>query len=153
MIVGVFLLVAWLILLLKYPAKALPVSLAAIASLGIVAAWVVWQQKHLDHQLARLEVSLRFDPKQCSSVRPIATTIRNTQDTTLVSLSWRIAAYFPGDRNDLAANDYSRPSYTASQGISPGQTWSTCLPVPSLRHGYRAETLSYRAIALEGTFD
>lgn len=38
MLIGILLILTWLILLLRYPAKALPVSLAAAAGLGIVAA-------------------------------------------------------------------------------------------------------------------
>ncbi|GGJ82693.1 multidrug transporter [Pseudomonas matsuisoli] len=153
MIVGVFLLIAWLVLLLKYPAKALPVSLAALCALGIVAAVVAWQQTRLDHQLAGLDISLNVDTRQCPATTPLFVTVRNTQDAPLITLSWRTAAYFPGDRNDLAANDYSRPQYSAPHAIPPGEAWTTCLPVPPLRDGYRAETLQYRAEALEGSFD
>jgi hypothetical protein len=153
MIVGVLLLIAWLVLLLKYPAKALPVSLAALCALGIVAAVVAWQQTRLDHQLAGLDIRLAVDVNQCPASAPLSVTVRNTQEAPLTALSWRTAAYFPGDRNDLAANDYSRPHYSASQAIPPGEAWTTCLPVPRLRDGYRAETLQYRAEALEGNFD
>ena len=37
MFIGVLLVITWLILLLRYPAKALPVSLAAAFGLGLVA--------------------------------------------------------------------------------------------------------------------
>ena len=38
MFIGVLLIITWLVLLLRYPAKALPVSLAAVLGLAIVAA-------------------------------------------------------------------------------------------------------------------
>ncbi|EPM73635.1 hypothetical protein A249_36142, partial [Pseudomonas syringae pv. actinidiae ICMP 18804] len=41
MFIGILLILTWLILLLRYPAKALQVSLAAAAGLGIVAAIVI----------------------------------------------------------------------------------------------------------------
>ncbi|KEZ63924.1 multidrug transporter, partial [Pseudomonas amygdali pv. tabaci str. ATCC 11528] len=43
MFIGILLILTWLILLLRYPAKALPVSLAAAVGLGVVAAVVIWQ--------------------------------------------------------------------------------------------------------------
>ena len=42
MFIGILLVITWLILLLRYPAKALPVSVAAAIGLGLVAMWVVW---------------------------------------------------------------------------------------------------------------
>ncbi|MGV8520666.1 multidrug transporter, partial [Pseudomonas aeruginosa] len=38
MLIGALLVLTWVILLVRYPAKALPVSLAALAGLGLVAA-------------------------------------------------------------------------------------------------------------------
>ena len=40
MLIGVLLIITWLVLLLRYPAKALPVSLAAVFGLAVVAASV-----------------------------------------------------------------------------------------------------------------
>ena len=37
MIIGAVLILTWLVLLLRYPAKALPISLAAVCGLGLVA--------------------------------------------------------------------------------------------------------------------
>lgn len=37
MIIGALLILTWLVLLLRYPAKALPISLAAVGGLGLVA--------------------------------------------------------------------------------------------------------------------
>ncbi len=43
MFIGVLLIITWLVLLLRYPAKALPVSLAAVLGLAIVAPrWRSW---------------------------------------------------------------------------------------------------------------
>ena len=52
MFIGVLLVVTWLILLLRYPAKALPVSLAAAFGLALVACWVVWLDNREAQQLA-----------------------------------------------------------------------------------------------------
>lgn len=153
MIVGVLLVVVWLVLLFRYPAKALPVSMTAVALLGIVAAWVVWQQNRLDHRLASLDIRIVHDLSACPPAKPLSIAINNDSDAVLSSLSWQIAAYFPGESSNLAQRDYTRPRYDAPRGIPPGGQWQECVLPPPLRSGYRAETLEYRAEALNGTFD
>ena len=64
MFFGVLLIITWLILLLRYPAKALPVSLAALAGLGCVAVWVVWLDNREAAQLARLELRISYAPQE-----------------------------------------------------------------------------------------
>ena len=61
MFFGVLLIITWLVLLLRYPAKALPVSLAAAVGLGFVAVWVVWLDNREASQLARLELRITYD--------------------------------------------------------------------------------------------
>lgn len=61
MFIGILLVITWLILLLRYPAKALPVSVAAAVGLGLVATWVIWLDNREVKQLARLS---------CASVMP-----------------------------------------------------------------------------------
>lgn len=65
MLIGVLLVITWLILLLRYPARALPVSLAAFIGLGLVAAWVLWQENRETRQLERLEMRITYSPGQC----------------------------------------------------------------------------------------
>ena len=65
MFIGVLLVITWLILLLRYPAKALPVSLAAAFGLALVACWVVWLDNREAQQLARLELRLSYAPEHC----------------------------------------------------------------------------------------
>ncbi|WP_462381618.1 multidrug transporter [Pseudomonas sp. Marseille-QA0892] len=153
MIVGVLLVVIWLVLLFRYPAKALPVSMTAVALLGIVAAWVVWQQNRLDHRLASLDIRLAYDLNACPPAKPLSIAIRNRSDAVLSSLNWQIAAYFPGETSNLAQRDYDRPRYDAPGGIQPDGLWQECVPTPPIRSGYRAETLEYRAESLNGSFD
>ena len=62
--IGVLLIITWLVLLLRYPAKALPVSLAAAVGLGLVAVWVVWLDNREAQQLARLELRTVYAPKE-----------------------------------------------------------------------------------------
>ena len=71
MFIGILLVITWLILLLRYPAKALPVSVAAAIGLGFVAMWVVWLDNREIKQLARLELRIAYAPEQCPADRPL----------------------------------------------------------------------------------
>ena len=98
MFIGVLLVVTWLVLLLRYPAKAVPVSLAAAVGLGLVATWVVWLDNREARQLARLELRISYAPQQCPADRPLLLALNNGNDVPLTELRWRIAAYAPGTR-------------------------------------------------------
>jgi hypothetical protein len=152
MLIGVLLVITWLILLLRYPAKALPVSLAAFVGLGLVAAWVLWEENRETRQLAHLDLSITFAPEQCPADRPLLLKIRNGNDVPLTELRWQIAAYAPGDTINLADNLYSSPRYRGPGELQPGADWQDCLPIPPLRPGYRPQTLEFRAERLQGSF-
>lgn len=77
MFIGVLLIITWLILLLRYPAKALPVSLAAACGLALVAGWVVWLDNREAQQLARLELRLAYAPEHCPADRPLQVKLNN----------------------------------------------------------------------------
>src|SRR5450830_972282 len=120
MFFGVLLIITWLVLLLRYPAKALPVSLAAAVGLGLVAVWVVWLDNREASQLARLELRITFAPQDCPADRPLKLTLNNGNNVPLTELRWRVAAYAPGDTVNLADNVYAAPLWLppANPGIS-----------------------------------
>ncbi|ROM66927.1 multidrug transporter [Pseudomonas brassicacearum] len=152
MLIGVLLIITWLILLLRYPAKALPVSLAAFVGLGLVAAWVLWQENRDTRQLARLELRITYAPEHCPADRPLSLTLNNGNDVPLTELHWRIAAYAPGDTINLADTPYTAPRYRGPGELQAGASWQDCLPLPALRPGYRPQTLEFRAERLQGSF-
>ncbi|MBA1376521.1 multidrug transporter [Pseudomonas brassicacearum] len=152
MLIGVLLVITWLILLLRYPAKALPISLAAFVGLGLVAAWVLFEESRETRQLARLDMHIAHAPDQCPADRPLLLKIHNGNDVPLMELRWRIAAYAPGDTLNLADNLYSSPRYRGPGDLQPGADWQDCLPIPPLRPGYRPQTLEFRAERLQGSF-
>ena len=86
MFIGVLLIIAWLVLLLRYPGKALPVSLAAVFGLAIVAASVAWQDNREAEQLARLELRIVYDPAHCPTDRPLQLTLTNNNTVPLTEL-------------------------------------------------------------------
>lgn len=152
MLIGIVLILSWLILLMRYPAKALSVSLAALLGLGLVATWVLWQDSQETRQLDRLELRLSYSPEQCPSDTPLRVELHNGNDVPLLALRWRVAAYRPGDTVNLADNVYAAPRYRGPGELKAGGDWQDCLPVPPLRPGYRPQTVEFRAEHLQGSF-
>ncbi|TBV16193.1 multidrug transporter [Stutzerimonas kirkiae] len=152
MIISVLLILAWLVLLLKYPLKALPVSLGALLGLGLIAAWVLWQEHRETSRLAHLELELLYAPAHCPVARPLSLKLLNQSERPLQDLRWEIAAYAPGSALNLVQSNYDAPRYRGPGDLLPGKHWQTCLPLPPLRPGYRPETLEFRAERLQGHF-
>lgn len=152
MLIGVLLGVAWLILLIRYPARALPITAGALAGLGLVVAWVLWQDHRHEQRLARLELRIDHAPERCPAGGPLWVQLTNHSDRPLQSLRWQIAAYAPGDRLNVVQRSFSEPRYQGPGDLQPGEAWSACMPTPPLRPGYRASTLTFRAEGLEGDF-
>jgi len=152
MLIGAVLILTWLILLLRYPAKALPVSLAAAVGLGLVAAWVIWEDSRDTRRLERLEVRLNYAPEQCPVGKPLLVLINNGNKVPLTELRWRIAAYASGENVNLAEENYSSPRYRGPGELLADSQWQDCLPMPPLRAGYRPQTLEFRAEHLQGSF-
>ena len=152
MLFGAILVLSWLVLLIRYPSKALPISLAALIGLGLVASWVLWQESRETRHLAHLQLRLVYDSQNCPANRPLALTLKNGSSAALLELRWQIAAYRPGDSVNLAERLYESPRYSGPGELLPGATWQDCLPLPTLRSGYRASTLEFRAERLQGSF-
>ena len=152
MFIGILLVLTWLVLLLRYPAKALPISMAALLGLCLVGLWVVWLDNREANQLARLELRLDYAPEHCPADRPLRVQMKNANDTPLTELRWRVAAYAPGDSVNLAENTYAAPRYRGPGDLQAGASWNDCLPLPPLRSGYRPHTLEFRAEHLQGSF-
>lgn len=152
MIFGVALFITWVILLIRYPNKALPVSLAALVCLLLVAASVYWLDRREQQRLSYLELRLAYSPATCPADRPLALTLLNGSQAALLELRWRIGAYAPADSVNLAQNLYEAPRYRGPGELLPGATWQDCLPLPVLRPGYRPDTLEFRAERLQGAF-
>ena len=109
MLIGALLILTWLVLLLRYPAKALPISLAAVFGLGLVALGVVWQDSREASQLARLDLRLSYAPDKCPADCTLQVHMKNGNSVPLTELRWRVAAYAPGDTVNLAENTYNAP--------------------------------------------
>ncbi len=152
MLVGAILLLSWLVLLVRYPAKALPISLAALLGLALVASWVLWQESRENRHLAQLQLRLEYVPQDCPAGQPLRVELKNDSPVALKRLRWDVAAYRPGDSINLARQLYDSPRYQGPGDLQPGARWQACIPLPTLRSGYRASTLEFRAERLEGSF-
>lgn len=142
----------WLALLFRYPGRTLAVALPLLCILLGLAVWVQWQEKSDEKLLAQLQISLEYAPEQCSPDLPLLVLIDNTSGRALASLSWRIAAYRPGERVNLVEERYNNPAYSDDSPLAAGQHWESCLPLPQLRTGYRASTLEFRVENRKGRF-
>jgi hypothetical protein len=153
LLLGALLVLSWLVLLLRYPRQALPISAAAALLLGLVASVVLWQERRDEQQLARLQLSLTYAPEQCPADQPLALSLDNRSSAALLELTWQVAAYRPGESTNLAEPLYATPRYSGPGELAPGAQWHTCLPLPPLRSGYRPSTLQFRAERLQGRFN
>ncbi|MGM3390074.1 multidrug transporter [Stutzerimonas stutzeri] len=152
MLIGVLLLLTWLILLIRYPMRAAPISLGALLGLGLVATWVIWQEQREAHRLEQIEVRMQYDAQGCPAGRPLQVMIENRGTAALMALRWDVAAHSPGSDLDLVQSGYDAPRYSGPGSLAAGESWVSCLPLPSLRPGYRASQLEFRAQRLQGHF-
>ncbi|SDT17629.1 multidrug transporter [Pseudomonas oryzae] len=152
MLIGALLTLSWLALLIRYPARAVPLSLAAVFALGLVALLLLWQEQRQRQRLERLELTLALDAV-CPADRPLRARLHNGSDAALHDLRWQVGAYQRGDSINLADSRYDSPHYRAPHTVLAGRDWTECLPLPPLRPGYRAAGLEFRAVRLEGRFD
>lgn len=151
MLIGTLIVLTWLVLLVRYPTRAVPINLLALFALGLVALGVIWQEQREQGRLDRLELDLQWDAG-CPADRPLRARLRNGSERPLAELTWRIGAYQSGDTIDLADDRYDSPHYRILHRLLPGSEWRDCLPLPPLRPGYRASSLEYRAERLRGHF-
>lgn len=152
MLFGILLIVTWVVLLLRYPGRALPISAAALVGLALVVSLAIWQDSRDERHLQRLELRIRYAPTLCPADRPLRVELKNGSAAPLLELRWKVAAYRPGDTVDLAENLYETPRYRGPGALLGGEDWNDCLPLPTLRPGYRASTLEFRAERIEGRF-
>ncbi|MHB0852205.1 multidrug transporter [Stutzerimonas nitrititolerans] len=152
MLIGALLIATWVILLVRYPLRALPISLGAVLGLGLVAGWVLWQEQRERSLLAQLELRLSHAPEHCSASQPLHVVLRNQSPQPLQNLQWEIAAYAPGTQVNLVEVRHDSPRYEGPGDLQSGAQWEACMPLPSLRPGYRARTLRFSAERLQGRF-
>ncbi|HAR04438.1 MAG TPA: multidrug transporter, partial [Pseudomonas sp.] len=98
MLIGALLILTWLVLLVRYPLRAVPISLGAVLGLALVAGWVLWQEHREEQLLSRLEIRLTHGPQRCPGAQPLHVQLVNHTDRKLQSLQWEVAAYSPGSR-------------------------------------------------------
>jgi hypothetical protein len=152
MLIGALLIATWLILLIRYPRRAVPISLGALLGLGLVAAWVIWQEQREEHFLAQLELQMSYAPSRCPAGQPLLIKLDNHSPKPMQSLRWEVAAYSPGSSLDLVTSSYNAPQYQGPGDLQPGQRWESCAPLPPLRSSYRSSNLEFRAERLQGRF-
>ncbi|WP_375737459.1 multidrug transporter [Pseudomonas boanensis] len=152
MLIGAILVLTWLILLIRYPTKALPLSLAAVCGVALIAGWVLWQEKGEERRFSHLEISLTYSPAECPADRPLAIQVRNGSSATLRDFAWQVQAFRPDDTINLVQPSYDHPRYLGPTELQAGAQWRNCIPLPPIRQGYRPQSLEFRAANLRGKF-
>lgn len=149
---GIFLVIVWVVLLMTYPGRALIVSLCAVLLLGLVVAWVIYQDSRDRGRLTRIELSMSYDLEFCTLEQPLRTILVNRADHPLLHLSWQVTAFRSGDTVNLVEGRSITQEFDYPEGIPPGGTWQICLPLPAIRSGYRPETLEFGYSRQQGHF-
>lgn len=152
MLFGIALLLTWLVLLIRYPGKALPVSLAALSGLLLVGAWVLWQEHREAQLLRQVHLDLQYAPQACPPDQPLRITVRNASTTPLIALHWDVAALRPGSLTSVAERSAYSYQYDRNVPLQGGQQWQRCMPLPPLQPGYRPETVDFQPERVRGRF-
>ncbi len=142
----------WVALLLRYPKRTLAIGVPLLAILGSIAGWLILDQRNNQYLLDHLDMQISYAPTQCPADAPLLVQLRNNTDQSLKDLRWRIAAYRPGENINLVETLFAESHYSSSSPLVSGAQWQTCLPLPSLRAGYRASTLEFRIERRQGNF-
>ncbi len=147
-----FIPLTWLVLLLRYPKRTLAIGIPLLFALASIAGWLIIDERNNQHQLDRLDMQISYAPTQCTLDAPLRVQLRNNTDQSLKDLQWRIAAYRSGENINLVETLFTEARYSSSSPLAPAAEWHTCLPLPSLRAGYRASTLEFRIERRQGHF-
>ena len=99
MLFGVVLAITWLILLLRYPTRALPLSLAALAGLATLAGLLLWQDTRHNARLESLAITLRHDRQQCPAERPLHISLHNPRHNAWTGWTGRSKPGCPASRS------------------------------------------------------
>lgn len=152
MLVGILLALSWLVLLLRYPSRALGISAMALCGLLIIVAGVAWQDWRESRWLTRVTIQLQHHPELCPPNTPLQTHLHNGSPHPLEKLHWQVTAHLPGSTINIAQLQFHSPHYQLSSPLLPNQHWQGCLPLPTLRPGYRPKSLIFTATQLEARF-
>lgn len=144
--------ITWIALLLRYPKRTLAIGVPVLAVLGSIAGWLILDERNNQQLLDRLDIQISYAPQQCPPDTPLHVKLSNNTNKSLKDLQWRIAAYRPGENINLVETLFTEARYSSSSPLAPAAQWQTCLPMPSLRAGYRASTLEFRIERRQGHF-
>lgn len=142
----------WLALLLRYPKRTLMIGVPLLAILASIAAWLIIDERSTQRQLDQLTIRMSYAPELCPPDTPLSVELSNNTDHALKDLHWRIAAYRPSENINLVETLFTQARYSGSSPLVAGAQWQKCLPLPSLRAGYRASTLEFYAERRQGRF-
>jgi hypothetical protein len=94
-----------------------------------------WQQAAED----KVVLAFRYDPKACPPDKPIAATISNTSERTVASVFFDLVV----KRRGFSGESGRLSSVRSDKILKPGEQFSDCYPVPSLRDTFDLNELDF----------
>ena len=152
MALGIVLLLAWLILLLRFPRPMVPASLIIVALALLLGAIVATMQWLDGRRVDQLDINIAYAPDACEFGKPLRVDVTNNSAHTVTHISWRLLAAQPGYNSNLVDTSTTASTYRIEHSIPPDGNWTGCYQVPRLRTGYRAPDLDYRTDHLRADF-
>jgi hypothetical protein len=126
-------------LLILYQRFSLYGLIAFIAFVGVIGG-LVWYQA-FRQQAAENQVlfAFRYDPGTCPAGTPIAATIRNTSARTVSSVFFDVVLR----RRGFSSETGRLSSIRSDKILAPGEEFSSCYPMPSLRETFDPSELEF----------
>ncbi|MFZ2289209.1 MAG: multidrug transporter [Halopseudomonas yangmingensis] len=142
---GLVVLLAWILLLLRFPRIMIPASLGVLAVALLLAVSVGVKQWLDSRQLARIDIRIEYAPQQCEFGKPLLVRIDNRSERTAQRISWQLLARQPGYSSNLIDTGSTDAGWETDRALAPGEQWQHCLRLPRLRSGYQPAELEYQA--------
>lgn len=124
----------WLLLLavlLIVLVKVWPRGLWLFTGLAVlITAGVLYAEHKETRTLEQIQIDVTYAPELCPHDRPLQVSFANTAATPLEKLLFSIHARIPGYSSIVTPYTYRQ--YESEKILAPGESFSTCYPIPLL---------------------
>lgn len=151
MLIAGLLILLWVVLVVRYPARALLVSALGLTAMLLLAGTTLLLERRESARLAQVSILIELSDR-CPAPRPLLVSVHNPHAAALHELRWQLSAHLPAQPDELLASPQA--AQLAAPALLPGHTrWQQCVMVPALRPGYRLEDLAFSATNPRGRLD
>jgi len=135
------------ILLIIFPKQILAILGVLVLAVAAIFFYSQEQENKRQREKDRVQVSVKYDKKNCSEEYPLLIVIRNTGYKPVNKVSWNIAAYRPGySSNVVSYGTYSsswNAPYSTDKILKKDETNWLCYKVPTIQGKLDPATLKY----------